>query len=174
MRTLTVRRKEYHRKAYTKKSGIRIPATYVKPSKPFSIRDVGTIGRGVKRIKIARKGALKKLGYSVAKPEAVRRRVIRKAVKKYGATAVFRMLQAQVRFREMGGVAGEVFRPEVAETGRKFQKDRNYVSSRYKIAPPLKAIRAWKAMPPSLRARKMRLAKGLSLDSERARLKSVI
>ena len=167
-RYLTVRRKGHKRKSYMKDvkrgKGVkmkRIPATRVKPSKPFKIRDVGTVGRGRKIIKIKRKGALRRLGYSIKKSASARRRILNKAVKRYGKANVWRMLNAQVRFREMGGVAGEVFRPEVRATGKRFQADRNYITRKYGGIVPRKAIAKWKAMPPAVRSRKIRMAKGL-------------
>ena len=54
MRKLLVHRKAhckkgYHRKAYTRKHGIHVPATHVKPfcvgSTSFHIRDIGAVGR---------------------------------------------------------------------------------------------------------------------------------
>jgi len=140
----------------------RIPATRVKRSKRFKIRDVGTKGRGKKIIKIKRKGALRRLGYSIKKSVSARKRILNKAVKRYGKAKVWRMLNAQVKLREMGGVAGEVFRPEVRATGKRFQADRNYITKKYGGIVPRQAIKVWKAMSPAERSRKMRAGRTLS------------
>lgn len=168
-RLLTVRRKGHKRKGYYKdikpgpgyKKGY-ISPTKVRRSKKFKIRDVGAPGRGKKVIRIRRTGALTKYGYRIKLSPAMRRAILDKAVKEYGKDRVWRMLNAQVRLREMGGVAGEVFRPETKITGQAFQADRSYITKKYGGPVPRAAIKAWKAMSPALRSKKMRLAKGLA------------
>lgn len=167
------KRKAYKRKAYTRKGGIRVKASRVPATRvgaaTFKIKDVGAVGRGKKIIKIKRRGALKRLGYTTKKSPSMRRSALKKAVKMYGANTVLHMLNAQIRFREKAGVAGEVFRPNVRETGMKFKSDRNWIVQNYKISPPRKAIAAWKSLPHSVRVRKERLGKGLPLSGMRSR-----
>jgi len=125
-RKLTVDRKAHRRKSFVKdvKKGRgvklkRIPATTVKRAR-FKIEDIGAVGRGRKVIKKIRKGRLSRFGYSTKKTASERRRALRKADRRYGSTALFRMLQAQV-----------VLRKRIQPKARKvFEADRNWVKDK--------------------------------------------
>jgi hypothetical protein len=111
--------------------------------------DVGLAGRGKKVIKIARKDALKKHGYGIHLPEDARREALRKAEKEFGATSVFKMLQAQT-----------VFRKHTDSALPKFLADREYVKKNLmteaeKLAMTRPARKEWMAMSPEARAKAM-------------------
>lgn len=129
MRTLTVHKKAYTRKAYKRKAftieragqRIHIPATEVEkthvPATTFKIRDIGAIGRGKKVIKEIRVGLLKREGYAIDKPTSERQEALRRADRKYGSISLFRKLQAQV-----------VLRKRIQPRARKvFEQDRDFV-----------------------------------------------
>jgi len=142
---LTVHRRGYHRKGYVRKGKIKVSPTYVPPAK-FKIKDVGAVGRGKKVVKIARKGALKKLGYSTGASEVARRRALSKAMRQFGEPTVFRMLQAQVVLRKR----------TQPEARRVFERDRDWVveqmspTQRLKMTAP--ARKEWMGMSPRARA----------------------
>ena len=157
---LTVRRKGHRRKSYVKdvKKGRgvrlkRIPATFVKPA-TFKIKDIGAVGRGKKVVKITRRGALKRLGYSTKTSPQVRREALRKADRKFGSQTLFRMLQAQV-----------VLRKRIQPRARKvFEADRNWVektlmSAEEKRAMTKPAVKEWKDMTHAQRVRARKQAK---------------
>lgn len=148
MRTVRVIRKAYckkpHKRITKTKKVAKVPRVCV-PKTSFMLTTTGT-GKRQRLIKVKRKGALKELGYSVHLPENERRKMIDRAVARYGATRVYRMLQAQVRFRKAGGTKAKIFRPDVATAGRKFETDVEYVKAKYEIEPPKAAIRAKIAM----------------------------
>ncbi len=79
---------QIRRKAYTRKSGVRVKSSCVK--------DVGKRGKGKSVIKIKHRGSLKKYGYNDVAHKSVdaRHRSLRKAVKAYGSTKVIRKLNA--------------------------------------------------------------------------------
>ena len=64
--------------------------------------DLGHVGKGSPTgVFISVKaGKLMKFGYSTAKPQDERRRALKRAVDRYGATSVFRSLNAQMIFRK--------------------------------------------------------------------------
>lgn len=104
------------RKAYVKKSGVRVKAA------TFKIRDRGAPGRGKKLFKV-KKGKLGVLGYSTAATQSKRRTAIGKAVKKHGALSTFRSLNAQVLFRKrQRDSAKKVFKADRDYVKRKFLK----------------------------------------------------
>jgi hypothetical protein len=166
---LLIKRKAYKRKAFIrcrKRKCAKVSATTV-PATQYLAKDLGAVGRGRKLIRITRKGALTRLGYHSASPSSVRRKALRSAVSEYGADRVWRMLNAQVRFRQMkadGMCDGKcnVCRPDVREACGAFLSDRDWIKENYRISAPIKAIKAWQAMSPALRSRKMRIAKGLT------------
>ncbi len=156
MAKLTVKRKTYRRKAYSRKAytihrngkTIHIPATKVKPTyvpaTTYKITDRGAPGRGKKLIRI-KPGELIGVGYSTSKPARARRIALAKAVKKYGAARVWHMLHAQVILRKRtGGTAKAIF-----------VRDRNWVKEHYGGPTPRAAIRKWKRMSPTARAKAM-------------------
>jgi hypothetical protein len=69
---------------------------YVPPT-TFRIKDRGAPGRGKKIIPI-KKGKL--APYSTALPAKRRRAILKKKIRRYGATSVYRSLMAQVIFRK--------------------------------------------------------------------------
>jgi len=157
---LTVRRKGHKRQSYVKdvKRGRRvklkrIPATTVKPA-TFQIKDIGAVGRGKKVIKITRRGALKRLGYSTKASPQARREALRKADRKFGSQTLFRMLQAQV-----------VLRKRIQPRARKvFEADRNWVektlmSAEERRAMTRPAVKKWKRMTHAQRVRARKKAK---------------
>ena len=117
-RKLIVRRKGYRRKGFTiRRNGklIRIPPAYIKPA-VFKITDRGAPGRGKKIIKV-KKGLLKAVGYSTKLSAKARHEALRKAIRRYGALKVFRMLHAQVVLRKR----------TQPKARRIFMQDRDYV-----------------------------------------------
>ena len=112
---LTVHRRAYNRKAYTRKDGVRVKASYVPPA-TYQIVDRGAVGRGQKLFEV-KKGLLTRLGYHTAKSDGERHAILQRAVDRYGATRVWRMLNAQVLFRKR----------EPDHVKEKFVDDRNYV-----------------------------------------------
>jgi len=118
-RQLTVKRKGYWRKEYTRKDGVKVKRTWV-PAATFKIPDRGKKGRGKAIIPVS-DGKLTKLGYSTSLPAKKRRSALKKAIKKYGATSVFRMLNAQV-----------ILRKRIQRGAKKrFLADRNWVKSKH-------------------------------------------
>ncbi len=109
----SISRKSYNRKSYTRKNGIHVRNTHVKAgSKPprlvepnmalvkaRCIKDRGapgswTVKHGSRGIGKLRKGRLGAVGYSSKLPVAARYSALNRAVKTYGALAVYRMLNA--------------------------------------------------------------------------------
>lgn len=105
----SISRKSYDRKSYTRKNGIHVRHTRVKaglkhprlagPNMTRCIKDRGapgswTVKHGSRGIGKLRKGRLGAVGYSSKLPVAARYSALNRAVKKYGALAVYRMLNA--------------------------------------------------------------------------------
>ena len=118
-KTFTVPRKTIttHRKGKT--------ITYTRPRqtitrKRHQRKDIGAPGRGRKVIPI-KKGKLHP--YSTSQSAETRRRTLQKKAKQYGATSVYRSLQAQVIFRKRA--------PDHAK--RVFKADRDWVKEKYGI-----------------------------------------
>jgi len=93
-----------HRKAYT-----------------YEREDLGKPGKGPKVIPIE-KGKLSQFGYSTKKSERARHAALNKAVEKYGALSVARMLQAQIILRKRT-------QPHVRSI---FEEDLEWLKSNYK------------------------------------------
>lgn len=110
---LIVHRKAFCRKPFVRASGVHVSAS-CSPSTSFSITDRGAVGRGKKLFEI-KKGKLTRFGYSTHLPARQRRMALRMAENEYGATSVFRMLNAQVVLRKRTGGA------------RQFKSDRDWV-----------------------------------------------
>lgn len=147
MSRLTVRRKAYHRKAYTRKGGVHVKATRV-PATTFSIKDVGSKGRGKKLIKV-RKGLLTSLGYHIHESTSQRRTALRKADKKYGSVRLWKMLNAQAVFRKRTDGIGSTFKQD---------RDwvmRNLISKSEAQSMTRPAVKKWKKMTHTQRARAM-------------------
>lgn len=89
MRKKYIIRKGYHRRAYTRKDGVKVKATYVQPTK---ILDLGTPGHGKDLGIKLKKGLLSNLGYSIDKSRTDRRKALRKAVKLYGSLSTQKKL----------------------------------------------------------------------------------
>jgi len=149
-RKLTVHRKGYHRKAYTKRSGIHVKAVHVPPA-TYKIQDIGAVGRGKKLFPV-RKGLLKKFGYSVHLPAEERREALRKADKAYGSVRLFKMINAQTLFRKR--------MPDGAKEA--FQSDKEWIlqnllnpQERRSMTAP--AVRKWTGMSHAARVRARRL-----------------
>ena len=143
---LLVRRKGYHRKGFVIRRGgklIRIPPTYVKPA-TYKIKDRGAPGRGKKVIKV-RKGLLKAVGYSTKLSASARRTALRRAVAKYGAARVWRMLHAQVILRKR----------TQPKARRIFMRDRAYIRRVYHPDIARYARARWMHMSPTARAKAM-------------------
>lgn len=142
-----MQRKAYRRKGYWKDviPGPGVRRGYIAPTgveaATFKIRDVGALGRGPKVIPIKRRGALRELGYSTAKSAGARHRALARAVQRYGAGTVRRMLMAQVIYRKRADSIAAVFRA-----------DHNWLVKHYRIPYPKAAVRAWQRMTPRQRA----------------------
>jgi hypothetical protein len=137
---LIVHRTGYHRKAYTKSSGIHVKATHVPPA-TFKIVDIGAVGKSKKLFPI-HKGKLTRFGYQTHESSEARHKALKKADKAYGSVRLWRMLNAQVLFRKR------------LPDGNKeaFLADRNWV--RENLLNPSEArmmtkpaVSAWKRMP---------------------------
>ena len=94
-----------HRKAYT-----------------YERKDVGKPGKGPKVIPIE-KGKLSQFGYSTKKSERARHAALNKAVEKYGALSVYRMLNAQIILRKRT-------QPKAREI---FEADRDWIAQKYRM-----------------------------------------
>jgi len=150
---LLVRRDPYDRKTYTREDGTKVKGTHV-PATYMMIKDQGAPGRGPKLIKITAKGVLSKYGYSTKNSSAERHRAIDKAVKKYGAKAIWRRLHAMANLREKAGVEGAKPRKGLEKEWRIFRTDRDYVKNKHKPdLTPKAAIRKWKGMSHSARVK---------------------
>lgn len=91
-----ISRKSYNRKSYTRKNGTHVRSTHVTAR---CIKDRGapgkwTVTHGSEGIGKLRKGRLGAVGYSSKLPTAARHAALQRAMKKYGALAVYRMLNA--------------------------------------------------------------------------------
>lgn len=91
-----ISRKSYNRKSYTRKNGVHVRSTHVTAR---CIKNRGapgkwTVTHGTKGIGKLRKGRLGAVGYSSKLPTAARHAALMRAAKKYGALAVYRMLNA--------------------------------------------------------------------------------
>jgi len=113
-------RKGYYRKAYTRADGIRIKATRVKAD-CIEGRGAHPSRKGPKLIPKLRKGLLEKYGYHASDPVSKRHASLGKAVEAYGATSVFRKLNAVMVFNKNTS-------PSVSA---KFRADRNWVRATY-------------------------------------------
>ena len=87
----------------------------------YNTKDRGKRGRGPKLIEISKSGALVSLGYSARAPLKKRRAALKKAVRKYGPTTVYKMLNAQYVLRK------RVQR----DLGETFRRDRNWVKREF-------------------------------------------
>jgi len=147
MRTITVRA---HRKKKTWKvhrRGKTYTARARKKTWTVKRKDIGYLGKGSPTgVKIpVRAGRLKAVGYSTSLPASKRHAALDRAVKKYGATTVWRMLNAQVIFRKH------------ARNGAKrvFLADREYIHKKYRPDVARAARRKWMSMSPRARAKAM-------------------
>jgi len=87
-----IRRKGYHRKAYTRADGVRVKAAYVGPT---WVKDMGAKGKTPKSRRVLphlKKGAMEKYGYKVKANERSRRVAIGKAMKDKGGLSTIRHL----------------------------------------------------------------------------------
>ncbi len=92
----TIRRAGYARRAYTRKNGRRVRGTRVAAGR---IRNRGQAGKWTSRhrthgIGPLKKGRLAAFGYSSTAGAGTRHTALKKAIEAYGATAVYRMLNA--------------------------------------------------------------------------------
>lgn len=124
VKTIVVHKKGFRRKGYRRKDGTYVKSAVVKPA-VFKIEDRGSPGRGKQLFKVKRKGALSGLGYAVRFSEADRRIALRKAVEKYGALSVFRMLNVQVVFRNTATEWGRI------ENRKRFEADMDFVERNF-------------------------------------------
>lgn len=92
----TIRRKSYGRKSYTRRNGVHVRGTHVRSA---CIKDQGESGKwtmkhGSAGIGPLKSGKLSKHGYSSSGSVAARHAALQKAIKEFGALAVYRMLNA--------------------------------------------------------------------------------
>lgn len=92
MAILTVHKKGYTRKAYTRKGGIKVKATKVSPS-TFSIKDRGATGRGTKIIPPLKAGKLGGKGF-FAKSKSQQKKIAFADAKKRGEKKTVGSLRA--------------------------------------------------------------------------------
>ncbi|XWV24647.1 putative N-acetyl transferase [Tupanvirus deep ocean] len=88
-------RKGFHRNEFTRKDGIVVPSTYIPETKvpPTCVPDLGKPGRGKKTLPPPDDILhLSSYGYSIHKPETVRRAALRAAAKDYDILLVLRRL----------------------------------------------------------------------------------
>ena len=92
----SITRKSYDRKSYTRKNGVHVRSTHVGSR---CIKNQGAPGRwtnthknqGIGKL---RKGRLGSVGYSSKIPTGARHAALRRAIKKFGALATYRMFNA--------------------------------------------------------------------------------
>jgi hypothetical protein len=92
----TIKRKSHSRKSYTRKNGVHVKRAHVGA---VCIKNQGEAGKWTSRHKTRgigplKPGKLKAFGYSSKKSTEERHAAIKRAIKAYGALAVYRMLQA--------------------------------------------------------------------------------
>jgi hypothetical protein len=104
------------RKAFTRKSGTKVPAICVK-----DMGKKGKLAKGAPRIGPLRKGGLSKYGYSVKASETSRKKALTRAIRKNGALPTYRKLNAISKLTRRTS-------PSVSKT---FAKDRNWVYVKY-------------------------------------------
>jgi len=115
-------RKGYHRRSYTKKTGVRVKPAYV-PS--ACITDVGAIGKGMPGIGPLKKGELTSLGYSTSKTARSRHIALNAAIKKYGPLSTYRKLNAIAVYTKRTSPA----------ISKKILEDRAYVGKKVGYKP---------------------------------------
>ena len=127
--------------AHARKKEYRIKGT------TYETKDKGKPGRGPKVIEIEHPGLLIDLGYSTTKNSTSRHKVLAKAVKKYGASEVWRMLNVQYVYRKNARKGTKDYKDKL-----KFKADREWIHRTFGgPKPPRKAIE---------RARAVNLRKG--------------
>lgn len=117
---LGVKKKGYHRREYTKKSGTSVKATDIRPTS-FCIEDLGEVGRGRKVIPPLKKGSLGGKGF-FSRTEKARRKHEVELAKKLGEKKVAGKLRAV-------GVFQKTTNPKVS---RKAFADARYISGSFK------------------------------------------
>lgn len=118
---IRIKRKAYYRKAYTRKDGVHVKATFV-PASTYCIRDVGTAGRKSRVGKnrwIKCKGKLGGAGY-LSKSAADRQKLIRACIKAYG----YRSCLGSILVLERNTVVRKKY-------GVKLAADRAYVKKKF-------------------------------------------
>lgn len=114
-----IHRKGYTRKAYTKKTGVRVKTARVPGS---CIRDVGRQGKGYPNgIGELKEGELSKYGYSFDKSKRSRHIALNAATRKQGALSVYRKLNALAVYTKRTSPS----------TSKKALADRNYVGKQH-------------------------------------------
>jgi hypothetical protein len=113
-------RKSYTRKAYTRADGTRVKATRVE-ARCIQGRGAHPSRKGPKVIPKLKKGELKEFGYTTSAPVSKRHAALKKAVEAYGATSVFRKLNAVMVLNKNTSPSSSA----------KFKADRNWVRSTY-------------------------------------------
>ena len=113
-------RKGYTRKAYVRADGTRVKAVRVK-AECIKGRGAHPSRKGPKVIPKLRKGELKEFGYFASEPVSKRHRALTKAVGAYGATSVFRKLNAVMVLTKNTSPSSSA----------KFRADRNWVRDKY-------------------------------------------
>ncbi len=119
----TIRRKSHSRKSYTRKNGVHVKRARVGA---VCIKNMGERGKwtakhGSKGIGALKPGKLKAFGYSSTKSTEERHTAIKRAVKAYGALAVYRMLQAIATYSKR----------TTPGKSHIYMSDRNYVGRKY-------------------------------------------
>ena len=123
--------KQYARKGKRKRTiKVRVKATTYerngriihREAYTYERKDLGKPGKGPKVIPIE-KGKLSQFGYGTKKSERARHAALNKAVEKYGALSVYRMLNAQIILRKRT-------QPKAREI---FEADRNWIAQKYRV-----------------------------------------
>lgn len=123
-KTGQIRRAGYSRRSYTRKNGRAVRSTRVSST---CIKDRGSAGKWTEKqgtgIGTLKAGRLSKYGYSSSKPTTIRHAALNKAIKAYGALAVYRMLNAVYVYTKRTSPAVSAL----------YKMDRNWVGAEHGI-----------------------------------------
>jgi hypothetical protein len=118
-----IKRTSFSRKSYTRKNGHRVRRAQVAST---CVKDLGAKGKWTNTHKNSgigplKPGRLSKFGYTSSKPISVRHEALNKAVKAYGALAVYKMLNAVYVYTKRTSPALSAL----------YKGDRNYIGAKH-------------------------------------------
>ena len=118
-----IKRDSFNRKSYTRRNGRQVRSAHVAST---CVKDMGQKGKWTTTHKSSGIGSLKagrlsKFGYTSSKPASVRHEALNKAVKAYGALAVYKMLNAVYVYTKRTSPALSTL----------YKADRNYIGAKH-------------------------------------------